>query len=368
MHSNIKNIKKIKRGALASLFFLCLLSCQGIDKVNSSFIEWNVLSSPTFKTYPIIADDLVIIPGYCEDSTCLKAIDLLTGEQRWTHKENGLQGLFYNATVYKNEHFFCLPLTHKTLCVDIQTGKKKWEYLHDTLLTAEAHLSGFNEKLYRSLKKEDQHIIFEYSIHDGSTKPIAEMPIAEGTNSVLRTPIILNKNTVSLLTCLDEYNPANTHSSGQVILWDERGLKNILLEDFGITKANFQPIHYTNDLVLLLVNLGTLIMYDHVSHNVVWSQKMPHSILTSRIEIMDDVIYYPCEDKNLYALDAQNGMILWNNKLSGTPSKLAINKDYIFVTRGNNGRLNQYDRKTGKLLYQYKFKDYFRNFQRTIAT
>ncbi|MFT6336422.1 MAG: outer membrane protein assembly factor BamB [Halioglobus sp.] len=365
----IKYINKIIGGVLASLIILLTMSCHDSNTPPNydTFNGWNVISSSKFRLYPIIDNKLVIISGHCEGVACLKGIDLITGDEKWTYKNIDLESIFYNATLYIDENRICIPLKKKTLCIDKVSGLELWEYEHENVTLMEAHLSGAKDNIFRSGRNVNAHSLWQYSKGNGQQKLIKEFPTKLGANSIIRTPAIINQFNSILVTSVDYYHVDEMDSYGFIIRIDENNALDTLLKTHNIKKANFKPIPYHDEQVLLLINLSTLILYDLTKDAVLWQTDMPHSILTSRIEIVNDTIYYPCEDEYLYALDAKNGSILWKSEGSGTPSRIACNNNYIFMTTGNSGFLNQYDKSSGKLLNKYKFSDYFRAIQRTIA-
>ncbi|MCB0587520.1 MAG: PQQ-like beta-propeller repeat protein [Phaeodactylibacter sp.] len=88
--------------------------------------------------------------------------------------------------------------------------------------------------------------------------------------------------------------------------------------------------------------------------NEIWRVSLPRDMLTSRLLLDDGSLFFACENEVLYALDAENGRILWQCPIAGTPSRVHVNKDKLFLIGGSDGNLYIINKKTGTLLFKYE--------------
>ena len=93
-----------------------------------------------------------------------------------------------------------------------------------------------------------------------------------------------------------------------------------------------------------------LICYDHKHNRICWRRQMPAPMVTSRLVVHDGTLYFAAEDGELYALDSSSGTLLWTAPIGGSPSRVFISGEWLFLVGGSDGILYGIRRSDGAIV------------------
>lgn len=144
---------------------------------------------------------------------------------------------------------------------------------------------------------------------------------------------------------------------------------------FSLTNGSLQwsvDTNYNYYGILAGVSIGNGLLYvgakafSPIDGHLVWDATQSISVSLyygySSAAITQDTIYV-CNDKSMYALDAQTGSIKWNgSEVTGpSPSAPLVIGDYVYITQWVNefdgASLRAYNKQTGEICWEYKPTD-----------
>ena len=353
-----KNIIVKSTKLMAMMFlFLTIFSASCVSD-NANHVEfWKVSSAPNFRLYPIAHKNLVILACDCNGERCLKAVNKFTGKLVWSWIEDEiLSESYYNFEPYIYSNLLILPIKSKLIAIDLNNGTTKWENNKD--YPGEPFLDGLGESVVRTYYslKENKHIIFLIDIYSGHMQAIKEYSLSlDGTNFV-RTPHIYklgkeskdtslvssiieyvpNKSTISYLSFATLSNPSLEHNTN--IYQENKQGYGVTKQCISDGKKSFWVAHH--DLVYI----------DLETRKEIWRTTMPAGMLTSKLYQSKEYLFFACEDEIIYKISKNNGEIVWQCPIAGTPSRLFISKNNLYIIGGSNGILYIIDSITGATL------------------
>ena len=291
---------------------------------------------------------------------CLKAVKVNNGKTvwEWPDRDSMIRKNFYNLTPYLFENILLFPAAKDLIAIDLNTGKTLWH--KEKEFSGESHLAGIGSKAVRTYHDvaDGFHKVFLIDVDNGNMKEIERIPmLTEGRNHV-RSPFIYSSETEDTICVVSviEYVPRKITKS-YLLFWKLNDTsfhkkipiyKDNLYGD-GVTQqciADEENSYWVANDEVVCVSV------DH--QDEIWRSKMSMGMLTSRLIMNGNYLYYACEDENLYALDKKSGSVLWSCKIAGTPGRIFINRDVLFITGGSDGRLYQISKETGELISSEK--------------
>ena len=179
----------------------------------------------------------------------------------------------------------------------------------------------------------------------------------------MRTPLVVKKtesHDTICITSIINYIPSKI-TTNQLIFWninDTSTQKEIKIypdnqKGDGVTQ---QAILYDSNSYWVANN--QVICINIETQLEIWRTKLPRGMLTSRLFVDENIVYFACENEVLYALKAEDGSILWKCNISGTPGRIHINKDKLYLVGGSDGNLYVIDKIKGKLLFKHQATDF----------
>ena len=98
----------------------------------------------------------------------------------------------------------------------------------------------------------------------------------------------------------------------------------------------------------------SIIAYEGKTGEELWSTSFPDGFTFSGYIAADGKILANCEDTYLYALDAETGRELWQEKSSGTSSKMLAHNGVVYFVGGGDGLLHAVEIETGRHLWKIR--------------
>ena len=111
------------------------------------------------------------------------------------------------------------------------------------------------------------------------------------------------------------------------------------------------PAYYKHRLYIVNLEPGHIVKLDAKTGRVIWKRSLPGRAESSPL-VLDNTVYFGCEDGNLYALSTVTGKVRWATQLRGPiKSAPAYFGGKLFVG-DYGGYMNAVDAKSGKLVWQ----------------
>lgn len=313
--------------------------------------------------YPIVHKEKVILPGKCGGLDCLKAVRLDTGAPLWDwlDRDSVLHRCYYNLQHYIFDDILMLPIGSSLIAINLANGKTLWQDQKNW--PAESFLEGIGARVFRTYydNRNRQARLLAFDIYTGDSRQLKVFPIPAAGKLLVRTPAIAvleGQDTVCISSTI-HYIPKQMTNS-QLISWrlnDTSFQKTIQiypdnLNGDGVTKQGI-----VDGIISYWVAGQQIVAINLKSQKELWRDTFPHGMLTSRLLLDDGRLFYACENEALYALDAENGGIIWECPIAGTPSRVYVNRDKIYLVGGSDGNLYVIDKNKGTLRFKYHSTD-----------
>lgn len=353
----------MKRATYYLYVFISVAILQGCDVPPQEMaLRWQMPIAEKSNFYPIADGKHLILPSKCGSLDCLKKVDPKTGETKWQWVDSSalLQDIYYNHTPYLYGNMLVLPNGKDLIAIDTEHGKTKW-VLQDTMSGA-SHLGGTCDLLTRSYSTPDQQRCLAKTFDLRTGDVINEYKLESSSDSILlnlRSPdIFITKSGDTLcMAGLAAYVPRGGTDSFLEI-WkigaESRTARVSILEDDprgecitkqGVIGENGKTYWMAGNLLFCITpNDG----------RVLWKKELPRDMLSSQPYLTNGLLLLACEDEKLYALDASNGETLWTTPIAGTPSRLFVENNTIYLVGGSDQKLYCIDLSTGSLLHKYE--------------
>ena len=355
-----------RRGFLFYVLFLFLiLSTDCAFVVEETYSPWQMDASETFRLYPIVHQENVILPSRCNDQDCLKAVNMKTGQTMWEWIDTSkiLQKSYYNLSHYIFEDILALPIAEHLIAIDLTNGKTLW---HDKKkFSGESFLEGVGGQAARSYTDQDSKscFIFLIDMQTGGMKMIKRFKLPDEEKLFVRTPHLVQadhpKDTVCVTSIISFKPKENT--TNELVFWKLRDtsfqMKMSIYPDNKLGHGVTKPAVLDDSIAYWVAN-NDLIAINLLTQTELWRTKMKEGMLTSRLAQNQENLFYAGEDAFLYAIDKEDGKIIWKCPVSGTSSRVFLNQEQIYLVGGGDGQLYVIDQKTGQLLNKYKIPEY----------
>lgn len=313
------------------------------------------------------------------DSTCsvqVLSLEQQTGRLVWHYKDSVRHSpLYYNLQPAMHGHILSLPHHNRVIALDMRNGNLLWK--SKTFDSGEQHLYAYGGFFYRiCYDSQSTTYLVRMRAENGQSEVLSSFPrTADSVSTYWRTPVVYAVSPGDTLLFISSV--VSHHTRKQFIpYWSIWSLKKRAFEShdtilpvntfgWGITK---QPVAGEKQGILYLLAKNQVIRYNMKTRAQEWRQEMPRDMLTSKILVCPDALYYACEDGFLYKLSHYTGEIIWKTKLSGTPGQVKIYRETLFVTGGSDEKCHAYDTQTGRERWTLPLQNEENtHFQRTIG-
>jgi len=342
-------------GAVWFCLTILLLStfpgCQSIHDQNAPYPNWQALKAHSFSFYPLRSGQDILLAARCENHDCIKSINTYEGTTNWEFADSSLQGLFYNAIPFLNNQYVVFPNGKELLCIDLSTGQLQWSKRMPW--HGDDRVFGTKKKIYRTYNAIAEHkmLIYEFEIETGNSKLLFERPYKAKALAVMRSPVPTNGQ---LLTAFTSFIPSKKQGSSLYLLSDSVKVHSHELyppnkDGIGATKAPLVEGNFS-----FWVAGRFIICFDLAQRAALWRTELPQGLLTSRLAKNEDNVFAAAEDEWLYAINKSSGKISWKCKTAGTPSRVHVVQDTLFVVGGADKALYKVNAQTGNLIGVYR--------------
>lgn len=111
------------------------------------------------------------------------------------------------------------------------------------------------------------------------------------------------------------------------------------------------PTYYKHRLYIVNLVPGHIVKLNAKNGAIVWKKTLPGRAESSPV-VVDNSVYFGCEDGKLYSLSTVNGDIRWGTQLGGPVKAAPAYDDGKLYVGDYGGDMNAVEAKTGKLLWQ----------------
>ncbi len=345
-----------RTNCLLGLFFAIFLlyTCTEPGKET----PWTIPHAQSIDLNPITSKGgLLILPVQQDGQDGLGGFQLKTGEMKWFYadRDSLLASVYYNMDTYLHGDKLLLPLDEKMMALQTSTGRVLWKT--EERSPGQGSITGIGEWAFRGYSNFNQTYAFVQKINVNTGKSTEVFRIEQDNNEqlFLRSPLPyydVETGDTLLFVSLIKYIPKE-QTENELLVWSmkyKRFLKKLEAYPknkfgYGITKqgiGNGEASFWVASRDLFRINM------DEISEQ--WRTTLPADMLTSRPVLIDGRLYFPAENDTIYALDPENGRKTWSNKLAGTPGRLSVFKDHIFVVGGSDQKLHIFNKDTGKAI------------------
>jgi outer membrane protein assembly factor BamB len=140
------------------------------------------------------------------------------------------------------------------------------------------------------------------------------------------------------------------NNSGFAFALDAKTGKTIWERRIGHLNAS-SPTYYKHRLYIVNLDPGHIVKLDAATGKMIWKQELPGRAESSPV-VVDNSVYFGCEDGKLYSLSTVNGNVRWATQLGGPVKAAPAYYGGRLYVGDYGGDMNAVEAKTGKLLWQ----------------
>jgi outer membrane protein assembly factor BamB len=111
------------------------------------------------------------------------------------------------------------------------------------------------------------------------------------------------------------------------------------------------PTYYKHRLYIVNLVPGHIVKLDAKTGKVIWKKSLPGRAESSPL-VIDNSVYFGCEDGKLYSLSTVNGNVRWATQLGGAIKAAPAYENGKLFVGDYGGYMNAVDAKTGELVWQ----------------
>jgi len=111
------------------------------------------------------------------------------------------------------------------------------------------------------------------------------------------------------------------------------------------------PAYYKHRLYIVNLEPGHIVKLDAKTGRVIWKRSLPGRAESSPL-VIDNTVYFGCEDGELFALSTVTGRVRWSTPLRGAIKSAPAYSDGKLFVGDYGGYMNAVDAKSGKLVWQ----------------
>ncbi len=140
------------------------------------------------------------------------------------------------------------------------------------------------------------------------------------------------------------------NNSGFAISIDADTGKELWKRRIGTLNAS-SPAYSRHRLYIVNLVPGHIVKLDARTGRIIWKRSLPGRAESSPL-VIDNTVYFGCEDGNLYALNTFNGKVRWSTQLAGAIKSAPAYYGGTLYVGDYGGDMNAVDAKTGALKWQ----------------
>jgi outer membrane protein assembly factor BamB len=125
------------------------------------------------------------------------------------------------------------------------------------------------------------------------------------------------------------------------VLWERR---------IGRLNAS-SPAYYKHRLYIVNLVPGHIVKLDARTGRVLWKHLLPGRAESSPL-VIDGIVYFGCENNQLFALSTRNGHVRWATTLGGPIKSAPAYRNGVLYVGDYGGYMNAVDAKTGAIRWQ----------------
>jgi outer membrane protein assembly factor BamB len=111
------------------------------------------------------------------------------------------------------------------------------------------------------------------------------------------------------------------------------------------------PTYYKHRLYIVNLVPGHIVKLDAKTGKIIWKKSLPGRAESSPL-VIDNSVYFGCEDGKLYSLSTVNGNVRWATQLGGAIKAAPAYENGKLFVGDYGGYMNAVDAKTGELVWQ----------------
>jgi outer membrane protein assembly factor BamB len=139
------------------------------------------------------------------------------------------------------------------------------------------------------------------------------------------------------------------NNSGFAFALDAKTGETIWERRIGRLNAS-SPTYYKHRLYIVNLVPGHIVKLNPKNGKVIWKKRLPNRAESSPV-VVDNSIYFGCEDGKLYSVSTVNGNVRWATQLSGPVKAAPAYYGGRLYVGDYGGSMNAVDAKTGELVW-----------------
>ena len=340
-------------GVVVSTPFLWKTSLHQKEPMSNSYIN-----------NQIIYNDNVVVPRTNGNkSRSISLIDSKDGKILWDwddfYKDHSeYVDLYFH---YQIDKLLTYQWGSRSYCINLDNGSTEWRHIRDISFDVRIDPDDQCYFSYGEVINSDGYNEFIAFRGDMQTGIISEFKTKNSTfhcldckSGILYITKVPDEENLFLITYFENlpewisqvyYGLYNSYD--EAWLWDEILVREPQSPNF----VYHAPIIVDNKIYTAIVN--TIVCHNLESGEQLWRQDFNGDFMFTGIIVEEGKVIANCEDTYAYALDAENGNILWSVKTAGTCSRMSYLNGVVYMVGGSGGgRLFAIEASTGKMLWR----------------
>ncbi len=328
---------------------------------------------PVESAYPITWEDrFMVILSRPGDSSRILSLRQADGSTAWEKTlDNAEEKVYYNLQSSLQGNVLVLPLGKITQAIDCRNGQKLWHFRHQG--SPEPVVSRAEEGVFfRAVNDWERKLSFlaRMDSHTGQAQDLYPQLWPDSAMILLRTPAYLGDGEIIFTSIIYDPKRRYTYAEWYVAHADGSGIKARgkaypdNLGGYGVTKQPAVTSKY-----IILTAYDQLFCLERGTYKEKWRINLPRDMLSSMPLIHENQIYCALEDGYLYSIGMDNGDIIWKSSVAGTPGRIAVYEEHLFLVGGADGVLYTINKTDGSRIramkgpnHSYKEEEFFRRF------
>ncbi|MCL2073386.1 MAG: PQQ-binding-like beta-propeller repeat protein [Marinilabiliaceae bacterium] len=325
---------------------------------------------PTSNSYiknQIIYNNNIVVPTTNgEESRALSLLNTIDGKILWSWDDIYKDHLEYIDVDYHHqyENLFTFQIGGRGYCINLENGTTKWHHRRDRSFDVRMNsIDNLYFVIYGPIdnNSEKYHKDITSFIGDIKTGIISEFLTPNftyenpdywrGVQFINQIPNKDNLLLVSYFENLEDYviQPffGLYDKDLDEWIWD----RILITPPKHSNVIDWPPIIENNKIYAVVDNC--VVCHDLETGTQIWKREFYGNFLFSGFLLEEGKVIANCEDTYAYALDAENGNILWSVKTAGTSSRMSYLNGVVYMVGGSGGgRLFAIEASTGKMLWR----------------
>ncbi len=311
----------------------------------------------------------------------INMIDIETGKIQWNWKDyiKSNDALHLNFS-YKKDNRLVISNGELTYCVDLQTGQSAWKKIKRDGITTNTIITGIGNSYFfcgDTYSKEQQQWVG--AVYRGNVlapepeelivSPTLPKELPDGSSGISAgaTSLLAFEQAGDTMLVIDHHTPSLPANQG--IIRSVFGLYNVTKRKWIYEKMPIVTSYNASVDGLPVIYNGRVYhsagrhftCHDLATGAKVWERTFGGNFLFSGFIIADGIIVANSEDTYIYGLDPATGSERWQEKSSGTSTRLVYQDGVVYYAGGGDGLLHAVDVQTGKHLWKLQSPDFRTN-------